>query len=75
MGSSVHSMGIGALKKLVDTSRQHCDALAAEFEKAHSKEEKSRIAREYDKALKRTQAMQFLLELQERKEWEAGKSR
>jgi hypothetical protein len=70
--STVHALGVRALKKLVESSRERCDALVLEFEAAQTSLEKSRIAREYDKALKKTHAMQLLLELQERKEREAA---
>jgi hypothetical protein len=71
VGSIVHKLRIRTLKKLVETSRQQCDALVIQFDKAKTSKEKSRIAREYDKTLKRTHAMQFLLELQERRDREA----
>jgi hypothetical protein len=65
------TLGIRALKEMIEASRRDSDALALKFQTAQTTTEKAEIAREYDKALKRARAMQFLLELQERKEREA----
>jgi hypothetical protein len=72
VGSFVDTLRIRSLRRQIEASRKHCGALAQEFETATTTEEKSRIAREYDKTLKKTHAMQFLLELLERKVKEAG---
>jgi hypothetical protein len=71
VSSFADTLRIRSLRKQIEASRTHCDELALEFEAAQTKEEKSKIAREYDKALKKTHAMQFLLELQERKQQDA----
>lgn len=72
MGSIVHTLRIRSLRKLVEASRLHSDALARRFENAKTDQEKSRIAHEYDNALKRTHGLQLKLEREERKEREAA---
>ncbi len=67
VGSIVDTLRIRSLKKLVAASRMYSDALARQFEKARTTEEKSKIAGDHAKALKRTHAFQFRLEQQETK--------
>jgi 23S rRNA C2498 (ribose-2'-O)-methylase RlmM len=74
VGSFVSSLRIRALKNQIEALRQRCHDLAVEFETVSTSQEKARIAREYDKALKKVHAMQFLLDLQERKEQEAAEN-
>lgn len=72
MDSTVPELGIRALKKAIEASRLESDALALQFQTAQTKVEKARIARAYDKVLKGTRALEFLLELRERKEQRPG---
>ncbi|MFZ1939829.1 MAG: hypothetical protein WBA18_06215 [Terracidiphilus sp.] len=67
MGSIVQTLRIRTLRKLIDASRKQSETLARQFEAAQTSTEKTKIAREYDQALKQTHAMQFLLEKEERK--------
>jgi hypothetical protein len=67
VGSIVQTLRIRTLKKLIDASRKRSETLALQFESAQTSTEKTKIAREYDKALKQTHTMQFLLEKEERK--------
>lgn len=67
MGSIVQTLRIRTLRKLIDASRKQSETLARQFEAAQTSAEKTKISREYDKALKQTHAMQFLLEKEERK--------
>ena len=67
MGPAGPSSGIRALKKAIEASRLESEALALKFQTAKTSAEKANIAREYDKALKGTRALEFLLELREKK--------
>ena len=71
MGSIVYTLRIRALKKQIESSRLRCDALAIRFETVRTHQEKAKIARAYDKALKKTHARQLLLEMLERHQREA----
>lgn len=70
MGSVINRLRIKSLQGQVEASRLHSQALASKFESAATSGEKTRIARLYDEALKKTHAMQLLLELLEREERE-----
>lgn len=72
MSSFADTVGINSLRKYVEASQRQCDELASQFETAQTAEQRSEIAREHEKAMKRKHAMQFLLELQERREKETG---
>jgi hypothetical protein len=72
VGSIVDTLRIRTLRKLVEASRNRCDALVARFETATTVKKKSKIALKYDKVLKRTHALQFQLEKQERKSKNGG---
>jgi len=61
------NLNISSLRKEIEASRLHSIRLASQFEIAATSTEKSKIAREFDKALKQTHAMQYLLEMLERK--------
>ena len=61
------NLNISSLRKEIEASRLYSVRLASQFELAATSTEKSKIAREFDKALKQTHAMQYLLEMLERK--------
>jgi hypothetical protein len=70
--SLVDTLRIRTLKKQIAGARKRCDALALQFQSAQTEAERSRIAGAYDKALQKTHARQFVLELLERKAREAA---
>ncbi len=63
---------VRVLKAQIDTLREYSTANAAQFQAASSDAEKAKIARRFDKVLKRTHAKQLQLELLERREGKTG---
>ncbi len=56
---------IRVLKARIDAMREYSAALENQFQAASNDAQKTRIARRFDKALKRTHSMQLQLELLE----------
>jgi predicted metal-binding protein len=63
---------VRVLKAQIDALREYSAALAAQFQAASSDAEKAKIARRFDKVLKRTHSKQLQLELLERREGKTG---
>jgi hypothetical protein len=61
-----------SLKAQIEVSRRQGEAFAGEFEKASSIEQKSEIARKWDRAIKAKHAAQVLLEMLEKQQKEDG---
>jgi hypothetical protein len=63
---------IRVLKTQIDALREYSATLAARFQAASNDIEKAKIARRFDRVLKRTHSKQLQLELLERREGKAG---
>jgi hypothetical protein len=74
MASLINRLRMQTLKGQIEASRLESVALADQFESAPTQAEKARIARQIERALKQTHAMQHMLEMLERKEREAASS-
>jgi hypothetical protein len=70
--SLVTKWRIRVLKARIDALREYSAALADQFQAASNDAMKTRIARRFDKALKRTHSMQLRLELLEPREGKAA---
>jgi len=68
---SFSKLRINSLRSQIEASRLYSVELARRFEYAMTVAEKTTIARQYDKALKETHALQFLLEMLEQKQAES----
>jgi hypothetical protein len=65
--SIIGRLRISYLNAQIEASRLYRVELANRFENAVASAEKTMIAREYDKSLKQSHAMQLLIEVLERK--------
>jgi hypothetical protein len=70
MESVIDRVRIRSLRGHIDASRLYSVALANRFEAAPTASEKTKIARQYDAALKQTHELQLMLEMLEKQERE-----
>jgi hypothetical protein len=68
--SIFNDLGIQALKSQLKSCRDHCASLAREFANAKTSVQRTTLAYRWDASLKRSYAVQLLLELRERQEKE-----
>jgi hypothetical protein len=70
LDSVLRKLRMMSLKAQIEVSRRQGEAFAGDFEKAESVEQKSEIARKWDRAIKAKHAAQVLLEMLERQQKE-----
>jgi hypothetical protein len=72
MASLINRLRMQTLRGQIEASRLESVALADKFDSAPTQAEKARIARQIERALKQTHALQHVLESMERKERESA---
>jgi len=68
LDSVIRKLRIRSLKAQIEVSRLRSESFAGDFEKATSNEQKSEIARKWDRTIKAKHAAQVLLEMLERQQ-------